>query len=262
MLRNISISEFKIGFDDRFNVETTDWHNRINKWVLKACALINQEVLYNPVCAKYVFTNNILHLPIDIKILKGIVYNGVRLLPIDYATSNIGVDTDEFNTYYLLSGKPNEDSTLLVDPVSRPIEMGLPSKTVGNIGNVLAPGANYTYTVMRNDMVVLNVPDKDGEVLVYYKSLPYKFNLNGSVDFMIPDDEFFIDALEWYVLLRLSGRGYKHAIFTYPDCEVRWDKAKRIARRAVSTFTEDQRERASNIFRGFLSDYDKWYNLK
>jgi len=254
---NISVSEFKVGFDDRFNVKSNDWQPRLNKWLVKAMTLVNSFYLYNPVAINLAFEDGVLHMPVDISIITGIVYNGIRLSPIDFIPfKDVSQATTEH--YYLL-GTAKGDG-LIVDPNERPIEVKLPTTTVVT-SDKQTGYTNYTYTVLRNDIIQLNLPDLTGSVTLFYKSLPYKLQQNGVVELLIPDNEELIEAMEWYILMRLIGRGYIHHTFKYGDVEARWRDGRRRANISIGSMSADQRERVSHIFRNFLSDYDRWYKL-
>lgn len=41
---------------------------------------------------------------------------------------------------------------------------------------------------------------------------------------VVIDDPKFREALTWYVIMKLLGRGFKHQVFTYADAEARWKK--------------------------------------
>lgn len=247
--RYITESEFKIGFDDRFNIETNDWVGRLNKWLLKSIRLVNSNILFQPSALKLPFSGGILHMPIDIDILYGITYEGIRL-----STTDMVRPGEEPDSFLYLAGNA-VGTEILVDPNEIPIGIELPKSL-----STVTPAKKFFYTVMRDDVISINVGVPAGEVIIYYKSLPYTI-ANGKLEMLIPDDEFLIDNLEWYVLLRLMGRGYKHHVFTYNDANTMYSESRRHARESVEAMSLDQREMASRHFRQFITDYSQWHRL-
>ena len=286
ILKNITLEEFKIGFDDTFNVETNDWIPRLNKWILQGTAMISSNVLYNPVAVDIEYIDGMMHIPFDIKVLQGIAYKGIRLVPVDYSplmsytpavpgTDPVDPVDPIPDEYYFLGNAGDDPNNFVVDPSEAHIEV-MPEieGSGGSPGSPGTPGTRasytnegtvnlnlYTYTVLRHDIIKLNLPEDEGKITIFYKSLPYDLAADGSVKMLIPDNEFLIEALNWYVLTRLIGRGYKHHTFDYKTARQEWDDGRRRARRSVNAMSEDQREKASQTFRNFLVDENKWYKL-
>lgn len=83
-----------------------------------------------------------------------------------------------------------------------------------------------------------------GEITLYYMRLPVDEEGYPA----IPDNENYKTALYWYVLMMMIGAGYEHNIFSYTDCEQRWEKYARMAINEVKYPTVDRMER---IYRAF-----------
>jgi len=286
ILRNITLEEFKVGFDDTFNVESNDWIPRLNKWILQGINMISSNVLYNPVAVDIEYKDSMMHIPFDIKILQGIAYKGIRLVPVDYSpllkfnpaipgTDPVNPTPEVPDKYFFLGNAGDNPLDFIVDPSDKYIEVMPEVKGhPGDPGSPGSPGTEasystlgtvelnmYTYAVLRTDIIKLNLPEPDGKVTIFYKSLPYSINDDGSIKMLIPDNEFLIEALQWYVLTRLIGRGYKHHTFDYRAAKQEWEDGRRRARRSVGSMSADQREKASQVFRNFLVDVHKWYKI-
>jgi hypothetical protein len=269
VLRNITLSEIKTNFDDRFNVETTDWIPRLNRWVMSGVGMIHSGLLYNPSAIKVTFTDNLILMPIDMKVLQGITYNGLRLVPSDIKPLAFKAATEKTgtSTYYFL-GNANSDK-FVVDPTGKPIEMKLPDlegttsqKTEeAFLNSETIERFNYTYTIMRDNVIRINVPETEGDVILFYKSLPYVLNNDGSIEATIPDNENLIEALNWFILYRLIGRGYKHHTYDYKYVDQQWELNRRKAKRSISALSVDKQQIAHMMFTNLLSDYDRWFKL-
>lgn len=59
-----------------------------------------------------------------------------------------------------------------------------------------------------------------GCITVYYEAI--ELDCNGFPT--IIDDAVYRTALEWYLMMKMIGRGFKHQTFNYQDCEQRWEK--------------------------------------
>lgn len=261
LLRTIPLSEIKVNFDDRFNVETTDWIPRLNRWVVSAIGHIHSGLLFNPTSSKLQFENNELLMPIDMKVLQGITYKGIRLVPSDINVKLLTSANEVSETYYFL-GNATQDK-LIVDPQERPIEMKLPTLDYTHLtvnSGVFNRFIN-TYTIMRDNVIRLNLLETSGEVILYYKSLPYLLNQDGSIELTVPDNENLIEALNWYILLRLIGRGYKHHTFEYQYVANKWEEERKKAKRSISALSIDKQHVISAMFRTFLVDYDRWHKI-
>lgn len=64
----------------------------------------------------------------------------------------------------------------------------------------------------------INTSFQEGCITLYY--LGIDTDCDGYP--MVVDDSIYHEALVWYVLMKMIGRGFKHQIFTYADAEARW----------------------------------------
>lgn len=75
---------------------------------------------------------------------------------------------------------------------------------------------NESYTITPN---YINTSFKDGRIFIYYLGL--ETDCDGYPT--VTDDPIYREALGWYILMKMLGRGFKHQTFTYKDAEDRWN---------------------------------------
>lgn len=83
--------------------------------------------------------------------------------------------------------------------------------------NTLPQDLNTTYTLTPN---YINTSFEEGCITVYY--LGIETDCDGYPT--IIDDALYKEALTWYILMKLLGRGFKHQVFTYKDALQSWEK--------------------------------------
>lgn len=84
--------------------------------------------------------------------------------------------------------------------------------------NILPGCVTQSYTLNPN---YINTSFEDGCIQIYY--LGIETDCDGYP--IIIDDAIYREALTWYVLMKMLGRGFKHQTFNYRDAEERWKKA-------------------------------------
>lgn len=82
------------------------------------------------------------------------------------------------------------------------------SSMLPNVTNSYSLNPNYIHTSFA-----------EGCILVYYQG--YELDCDG-YPFVI-DDAVYRDALKWYVLMIMLGRGFKHQVFGYKDALQMWN---------------------------------------
>lgn len=107
---------------------------------------------------------------------------------------------------------------------------------------------------------------KEGDIKFYIKSIPSELDTVTNLRFpLIPDNEELINAIEWYILLRLVYRGHKilnlslnnNNEFTNPA--LAWEKYKKRARNSIATLDEDDKKIITDLNTSFIKDYDNYY---
>lgn len=83
--------------------------------------------------------------------------------------------------------------------------------------NLLPEATGQSYTLNPN---YINTSFEEGCITVYY--LGIETDCDGYP--MVVDDAIYREALCWYILMKLIGRGFKHQTFSYADAEARWNK--------------------------------------
>ena len=81
---------------------------------------------------------------------------------------------------------------------------------------------------------------------------------------LVPENEYVLDAIDWYILKRIIERGHKvpgysleaRSEFTNPA--IAWEQKRKLARNKITVMDEDEREKISRIIRTFLLDYNSY----
>lgn len=76
---------------------------------------------------------------------------------------------------------------------------------------------DHYYTINGN---YINTSFETGSITVFYLTL--SVDENGYP--CIPDRVKVKNAITWYLMMMLMGKGYKHPVFDYSACEQRWNK--------------------------------------
>ena len=107
-----------------------------------------------------------------------------------------------------------------------------------------------------------------GDVTFYYDKLPVELDKKLNIYFpLVPDNEEVLSAIDWYILMRILERGYKHPIYRLGHATTRlcpiikWEgengKTGQQARARVSVMRMNLEERddLSNMINTFIIDY-------
>lgn len=97
-----------------------------------------------------------------------------------------------------------------------------------------------------------NTSFKEGCIFVYY--LGIETDCDGSP--VVIDDAIYREALSWYVLMKMLGRGFKHQVFTYVDAETRWKKTYRQAQNRCRMPDIDGYETFKKSWTGLVNSND------
>jgi hypothetical protein len=74
----------------------------------------------------------------------------------------------------------------------------------------------------------------------------------------IPDDEKVLEAIEWYILRTLIGRGFVHTSFNYDTADARWRAAYPRAQNSAKTMDSDERQRALEAWTSLIPNQQAW----
>ena len=102
---------------------------------------------------------------------------------------------------------------------------------------------------------------EEGTVTVLFKRPPIEYWQEHNIYLpIVPNDPFVIDAIEWFIILRILQKGTKHPIFNLRDQNpftnpgIAYEKAMKQAKNSVNIMNPDQREEVSVLLRTLLND--------
>ena len=102
---------------------------------------------------------------------------------------------------------------------------------------------------------------REGTVTVLYKTPAVEYWQEHNITLpRIPDNPFVIEALKWFVMMRILQKGTKHPTFSlrennvYVNPAMAWTAASKRAKNHISRLTPDQRREMSGILRTFIVD--------
>lgn len=254
--------------DDRFNIQNSEWVARAPKWILDSLGEFNSILVLQIKKETKTVSSHRIQLPCNIKLLGGIVKDGIRLTRKGNLTSNFY--TESFNSQYLTVNSTATYTTKKIETYRQElIIQGYVSGTAefeeklreyaesfsSDIAytNTILPlesGDDYSYSLNHSGWAFF--PFATGTVDIYYYTPPTSIDSNYGINFpMIPDVQYVTEAIAWYCFRNLLGRGYKHHTFNYADADNQWLKYKRLAESELGAMDSDAREQVREI----LTDY-------
>jgi hypothetical protein len=148
--------------------------------------------------------------------------------------------------------RPN---TFNVDPYTHQTSSGVPDEapeaSVPYFGTDITADSTNTrsshyYKIQGN---YIQTSFEQGFIKLHYLTIPV--DKQGYP--LIPDNDAFKQALEWYVLKRLIGSGYQHPVFKYDYCEQMFEKYAGRALNEISYYTPDGAARLNRSFVRLIS---------
>lgn len=91
---------------------------------------------------------------------------------------------------------------------------------------------------------------KEGEIIIYYMGL--KVDCDGFP--FIPDDAYYREALEWYVLYKMCLRGYKHQTLDFKSARELWELTYPRAQNSCRTMDIDGYELFKKSWLGLVKN--------
>lgn len=156
---------------------------------------------------------------------------------------------------YLNDIRPN---TFNVNPYVHQTQDGLPtdeapSASVPYFGEDIQAQSitvrtNHYYKIQGN---YIQTSFECGYVKLHYLTIPV--DKDGYP--LIPDNDAFKNALEWYILKRLIGAGYAHPVFTYQYAEQQFEKYAARGINEISYYTPDGAARLNRSFVRLIPPY-------
>lgn len=102
---------------------------------------------------------------------------------------------------------------------------------------------------------------EEGDIVVHYRRPLCDYDKERDILIpKIPDNPFAIEALEWYLLLSILRKGFKHPVFDlnskvpYTNPATMWETMQKRARNSLSSFDADERHEISILARTFILD--------
>lgn len=123
--------------------------------------------------------------------------------------------------------------------------------------------SEYWYDLTTDGYIISNL--EEGDIKIYVYKYIEEFDAETNVWYpKVPDDEFVLESLDWYLLSRLLQRG--HSIkgyslsdnnkFTNPS--LAFEMSLKAARNSINTMSADEYYTISKINRTLLIDYNNY----
>jgi 5-hydroxyisourate hydrolase-like protein (transthyretin family) len=216
-------------------INNSNWINDSKDWIPQAIRFIGKHVGFQTkVCTNVYVDNYHTCYPIDMEGLLAVMYKG-SLLPLG---SNLGGApmTKSFSDAKTLM--PNDDITLELNKLNEQKEtlIGMYATTptdeiATKINDVAGRINSLEIYVSAENQTLYGRQTKSGD---YYNTKIDRLQTSfetGYIDIiyvafpideqgfiLVLDNEYYIQAIEWYVLLMLVQQGYKHPLFTWEMC--------------------------------------------
>lgn len=139
-------------------------------------------------------------------------------------------------------------STFEVNPFQHQTSDGIPTEAPGSsipiygsdleVSNSSPKRVSY-YKIQGN---YIHTSFETGFIKIHYLSLPV--DKEGYP--LVPDNENFKQAIEWYIIKRLIGAGYEHKVFSYKDVDEQYEKYANRGMNEVSYRSLDTAARTYN----------------
>lgn len=133
-----------------------------------------------------------------------------------------------------------------VNPLTHQTSTGLPTDEAGNIPPYFLSGSDIAiipshlkpafYTIRGNH---LQLSFESGFVKLWYYAIP---TCEDGYP-LIPDNENYKQAIEWYLIKRLIGSGYEHKVFNYQFADQQWELYAARGMSEVSYYSPDSAEK-------------------
>lgn len=173
-------------------------------------------------------------LPADFYNLIGIYYNGIKL-PYGSNLTSEGQYLDD--TYISAKTEVLESSN------SGMTRYG--SRLYNTTGN-----SDTDYYILNPNYIITSF--ETGKIQLKYNAWPT--DKDGLPN--VPDNIYYKQALEWYVIRQLIMGGYKHPIFSYEFADMKWQHYCIAAQNDVAMPTPDQAERFRNMWVRMIPDHN------
>jgi hypothetical protein len=120
-----------------------------------------------------------------------------------------------------------------------------------------------SYEIVGNNWITTTF--EEGDIVFHYRIPPVEYDkFNDIIIPKVPDDAYVIEALQWFIILKLLYKGFKHPVFSldgnneFTNPGIQWEKNKKRARNSVNIIDADERENISKLIRKFIQDYNSY----
>lgn len=135
-------------------------------------------------------------------------------------------------------------SSFQVDPYVHQTSDGLPTDDAGTVPPYYISGSDINSTVNHNQRTQhyyklqgnrIQTSFESDYIKIHYYAIP----VDEEGYPLIPDNQNFMQALEWHIIKRLIGSGYQHSIFTYQFVDEQYEKYAARGMGEVSFYTPE-----------------------
>lgn len=227
MITYISGNELIARIDNELSIDTTDWIAKAPLWIADCLAELDLLEALEPVKVNVNIVNYQCIAPINLKVLDRIVVNNIPLVPHKAINGFTAEDAAAINSATKYSVRP--DSSSLNTIIQFGVQTGV---------------ATFYYKIPAV------------EAVDSYKVIMPK----------VPNDIHVINAVKWFIMVKLLQRGYVHPVFNlrennpFTNPALAWQEETFKARNSVSTMDQGERRVISEMTREFIKNYDYFYN--
>lgn len=222
----VSSKEIVARLENDFDVDHSDWISRAPLWIANALDILQFMSTYEDKYIDLTVENYIVQLPDDAP-------QDIRRI--------LGVEYEGF-----LIKRLN-----VINPIKQP--------TVSSEYSTLE-----TYSI-KNGYIVTSF--EDGTIRLYYQSPAIEWDINNQVYWpKVPANSIVQTAIEWYLLVCMLRRGYRHPTYSldskspFTNPAIMWESEQKKARNQVGSFDPEDRAEISRIIRTFAIDLDSPIN--
>jgi hypothetical protein len=143
---------------------------------------------------------------------------------------------------------------------------GLLIRRLNVINPIKQPQVNSEYSSVetysiKNGYIITSF--EEGDIVLYYQTPALEWDVNNQVYWpKVPVNSIIQGAIEWYLLMSMLRRGYKHNIYSlenktpFTNPALMWEIEQKKARNQAGAFDPEDRAEFSRIMRAFAIDID------
>ena len=124
------------------------------------------------------------------------------------------------DTKYILGVLHNQNGVVTRLPLDRSTSLGMDFSGM----------ANHNIYKARVNGNTLRTNFETGTIMYIY----YRMPRNDQGDLLIPDNDYLLEALPYFLISKLSLSGYKHPVISRQEAEAKWDKMYPRARNVIN----------------------------